>query len=46
MSLVDVNRNDNIWSKIINVCYKDERLYNIVKIKVYVLVGNGHGTNF
>jgi hypothetical protein len=34
------------WSKIVNICYKDERLQSIIDKEVCVLAGNGDGSSF
>jgi len=38
--------NGSTWSKIVNICYKYEKLQNIIDKEVCVLAGNGHGTSF
>lgn len=38
--------NGSTWSKIVNICYKYEKLQNIIDKEVCVLPGNGDGTSF
>jgi hypothetical protein len=44
--LESANERDSIWHEILNACAMDERLQDIAKQEVCVLVGNGHDTNF
>lgn len=34
------------WSQIVIICYKYEKLQNIIDKEVRVLAGNGDGTSF
>jgi len=41
-----INLSRSSWSNIINVCFNDEKLQNIVKREVCILIGNGRDTSF
>jgi len=41
-----INLSRSSWSNIINVCFNDEKLQNIVQREVCILIGNGRDTSF
>ena len=41
-----INLSRSSWSNIINVCFNDEKLQNIFRREVCILIGNGRDTSF